>query len=110
MYRAILTSLPFGLLACHPAVTETTTYPRMTLSEASVDFGEVSRSGIGERTFMLANEGEMPMGVGSIGVEGGQGFHVGYDACAIECEEDGADAKGDTATGTGDDTGGDTEG
>ena len=66
--RISLIVLP-SLLACRGS--EDISYnevqlPVMQLSTTSIDFGEVEWEGTASRTFSLTNNGELPMGIGSI--------------------------------------------
>jgi len=84
-----------GFFACakpQPTTTEIK-YPKMVLSETALDFGETDIGLTLDRTFQISNEGEMPMGIGTIdmgpGMEGN--FTVTYDVERMECPEGSGD-------------------
>ncbi|MDP2309233.1 MAG: putative metal-binding motif-containing protein [Pseudomonadota bacterium] len=86
-------------------------YPVMTLGQASMEFGVAEWGGSVERSILLANEGDMVMGVGSVGIGNGldvSAFTVTWDAALIECDDVVAEAGAkevDVDTGDGPDTG-----
>ncbi|MEC8380148.1 MAG: MopE-related protein [Myxococcota bacterium] len=90
--RTSLIVLP-TLLACRS--TEDISYnevqlPVMQLSTTSIDFGEVEWEGTASRTFSLTNNGELPMGLGSIelldeGME--NNFRLSYNRDSMLCPE-----------------------
>ncbi|MFN7145183.1 MAG: MopE-related protein, partial [Myxococcota bacterium] len=105
-------SLPLGLLiGCQNEVSyEEIKYPVLGLGQASLEFGEVEWGGSVERTVILSNDGDMPMGIGSIAigealVGNDTSFTVAWDAAAVECsgttdeEPVETDTDGDTAAG-----------
>jgi len=116
---AISSPLVF-LTACAKKEPETVEiqYPKMVLSESTLEFGNASAGDVIERSFLITNNGEMPMGIGSVevgpGMEGN--FTVSISPDAVECPEgtdtgipaDGKEINGDTGGGitdTGDDGG-----
>ena len=82
-------------------------YPIMTLSQPSLEFGTAEWGGSVERTLVLSNEGEMPMGVGTIAVNDADetSYAVTYNIANIECPVDDSTDTGATAKGVSTDTG-----
>jgi hypothetical protein len=100
-------------------------YPRLTLSQGTLDFGTVEADDTVTRTVVISNQGGetlgdevgvdgqgMPMGVGVVALYEGSSddFVVSYDATTIECPEgsvvDTGSSKGiDVDTGGGGETG-----
>lgn len=109
-----LTQLLFGCTTAEPEYEEIE-YPKMVLSESTVEFGEVNLGSAVEKTVYLSNQGAMVMGVGVIEIGAGyaSNFTATWDEASIECPEvatdsGAAEAKGlskgaDTASG-GDDS------
>lgn len=102
-------TLPLGTLSgCFTEAPEYLEfkYPVMTLGQASLEFGLADWGGSVERTILLANEGGMPMGVGTITIGDaldGTPFTIAWNTSAIECADD-VDADAET-TAKGVDTG-----
>ena len=88
----LLPALPLsGLLACAqeaPEIEEIA-YPKLVLSDANLEFGDVNPGDSTQRSFTISNTGEMPMGIGSIELVNGQpeNFSVTWDVAQQECAE-----------------------
>ncbi len=60
--------VPLSGVGCGSSTTEedVTQYPKLVLSDSVLEFGSANAGETVERTFIISNEGEMPMGIGSI--------------------------------------------
>jgi hypothetical protein len=99
-----------------PAPPDPVAWPALTLSEATLDFGDVTWGSWADRTVMLGNEGGMPMGIGSVEIgDETTAFTVTWRESEIACASDtkaedadtggGGGGGGDTGTGDPADTG-----
>lgn len=86
---ALVAPLLGTLVGCTTTEVVTTEipYPRMVLSQASLEFGEADGGSTVERTVNVTNNGCMPMGIGeiSLGTSGAANFSVAYSAGDVEC-------------------------
>jgi hypothetical protein len=107
MSKSVLLGLSLPLLAvvgceAKPPTYEYLDYPIMTLSQASLDFGDAAWGGTVERTLIVTNDGDMPMGVGTIEIgDETAAYAVSWNVAAIECPSGSASGGGGGGTDTG---------
>ncbi|MDP6932601.1 MAG: hypothetical protein QGG40_06770, partial [Myxococcota bacterium] len=86
LFPALLTSM-----ACSPTITqERYVLPKADLSASNIDFGEVDWGDSITRNLVLTNNGELPMGIGSIalGEDGMEdNFALVYYESEIACDD-----------------------